>query len=220
MMNLKSLLLGAAATALVVAGSAHAALITSSAGLTLTAFPLDNYFGAGPITFGAITWSSTNASNQDGSVFGYNGGYGFGSNGFSSSVLTGVNDNFGFYGVSDTMTFAFSSPVQAVGAVLNWYPDAGDTAYISAYDASNNLLDTYTVLSTGTNVGTPNSFYGFWESTADIAKFTMTDGYIAAIGGIYSSAVPEPSTWAMMGLGFAGLAFAGYRSRRTAISIA
>jgi PEP-CTERM motif len=34
------------------------------------------------------------------------------------------------------------------------------------------------------------------------------------------SAVPEPSTWAMMGLGFAGLAFAGYRARRTAISIA
>ncbi len=34
------------------------------------------------------------------------------------------------------------------------------------------------------------------------------------------SAVPEPSTWAMMGVGFAGLAFAGYRRRRTAISIA
>ena len=29
-----------------------------------------------------------------------------------------------------------------------------------------------------------------------------------------SSAVPEPSTWAMMGLGFAGLGFLGYRSRR------
>jgi PEP-CTERM motif len=34
------------------------------------------------------------------------------------------------------------------------------------------------------------------------------------------SAAPEPSTWAMMGLGFAGLAFAGYRTRRAAISIA
>jgi hypothetical protein len=31
--------------------------------------------------------------------------------------------------------------------------------------------------------------------------------------------VPEPSTWAMMLLGFAGLGFAGYRGRRTAISI-
>lgn len=31
-------------------------------------------------------------------------------------------------------------------------------------------------------------------------------------------AAPEPSTWAMMGLGFAGLAFASYRARRTATS--
>ncbi len=31
---------------------------------------------------------------------------------------------------------------------------------------------------------------------------------------------PELSTWAMMGLGFAGLGFAGYRSRRTATAIA
>jgi PEP-CTERM motif len=29
-----------------------------------------------------------------------------------------------------------------------------------------------------------------------------------------SPAVPEPSTWAMMALGFAGLAFAGYRRSR------
>jgi hypothetical protein len=30
-----------------------------------------------------------------------------------------------------------------------------------------------------------------------------------------TSVVPEPSTWAMMALGFAGLAFAGCRARRT-----
>lgn len=32
--------------------------------------------------------------------------------------------------------------------------------------------------------------------------------------GVRLDAVPEPSTWAMMGLGFLGLAFAGYRGRR------
>jgi PEP-CTERM motif len=35
-----------------------------------------------------------------------------------------------------------------------------------------------------------------------------------------SAPVPEPATWAMMGLGFAGLAFAGLRARRTATAIA
>jgi len=34
-----------------------------------------------------------------------------------------------------------------------------------------------------------------------------------------SLSVPEPSTWAMMLLGFVGLGYAGFRSRRTAISI-
>jgi hypothetical protein len=33
-------------------------------------------------------------------------------------------------------------------------------------------------------------------------------------------AVPEPSTWALMTLGFAGLGFAGWRSRRRSVSIA
>lgn len=36
-----------------------------------------------------------------------------------------------------------------------------------------------------------------------------------------SPAVPEPSTWAMMGLGFAGLGFVGFRrARKTVVSIA
>ncbi len=33
--------------------------------------------------------------------------------------------------------------------------------------------------------------------------------------GIYTAAVPEPSTWAMLLLGFAGLGYAGYRRART-----
>jgi hypothetical protein len=35
-----------------------------------------------------------------------------------------------------------------------------------------------------------------------------------------AAAVPEPSTWAMMLLGFAGLGYAGFRSRKTSVSIA
>jgi hypothetical protein len=40
-----------------------------------------------------------------------------------------------------------------------------------------------------------------------------------AIGDL-PTAVPEPSTWAMMLIGFAGLGFAGYRASRKAVSIA
>ena len=40
-------------------------------------------------------------------------------------------------------------------------------------------------------------------------------------GGIQigaTSAVPEPSTWAMMFMGFAGLGFIGCRARKTAVA--
>jgi hypothetical protein len=36
----------------------------------------------------------------------------------------------------------------------------------------------------------------------------------------FTATIPEPSTWAMMLLGFAGLGFAGYRRSRKAVSIA
>jgi hypothetical protein len=44
-------------------------------------------------------------------------------------------------------------------------------------------------------------------------------GEIAGTGSIVST--PEPSTWAMMLIGFAGLAYAGYRkTKRAALSVA
>ena len=42
---------------------------------------------------------------------------------------------------------------------------------------------------------------------------------LAAGRRVVDRAVPEPSTWAMMALGFGLLGYAGYRRRRTAISI-
>jgi F5/8 type C domain/PEP-CTERM motif len=42
----------------------------------------------------------------------------------------------------------------------------------------------------------------------------------AGINQLSVEAVPEPATWAMMGIGFAALAFAGYRTSRKAVSMA
>lgn len=56
------------------------------------------------------------------------------------------------------------------------------------------------------------------DSTSTTLTFTNTVG--GANGGVFldgvsvSSAVPEPSTWAMMLIGFAGLGFIGYRRSR------
>jgi PEP-CTERM motif len=39
---------------------------------------------------------------------------------------------------------------------------------------------------------------------------------IASTPGDYATAAPEPSTWAMLGLGFAGFGFLGFRRRAAA----
>jgi hypothetical protein len=59
--------------------------------------------------------------------------------------------------------------------------------------------------------------------TADAQQYMITlnapiESANDTIQLITSSAVPEPSTWAMMVMGFAGLGFAAYRGRRRAIS--
>jgi hypothetical protein len=49
---------------------------------------------------------------------------------------------------------------------------------------------------------------------------TPNTDYVAASGFVYptSAAVPEPSTWAMMLVGFAGLAWIGHRAARTSVA--
>ena len=57
------------------------------------------------------------------------------------------------------------------------------------------------------------SFLSTGTGGAALPPFSLLDGVSL------NAAVPEPSTWAMMALGFGLLGYAGYRRRRTAISI-
>jgi hypothetical protein len=75
---------------------------------------------------------------------------------------------------------------------------------------------------------TVESSAGFPVFTARPGEFIATDqgpGGHEDVGSSFTftnatpSAVPEPSTWAMMALGFAGLGLAGWRHRRTARNV-
>ena len=196
---------------------AGATVVTSIPGGTVIPMPVLNYFGPGPQTFGTtnvVTWSSSNASNQGGSVFGYTGGYGYGSNGFWDGALgpmAGVNDSFIFYSASDTMVFSFATPVTAVGGFINYYPDGITTPTImAAYDASWNLIESYNLsFSTGGGANT-GFFYGFQETTP-IKYFTLTDNYVG-ITNLTVGSVPEPGTLTLIGTGLLG-AFGAVRRR-------
>jgi hypothetical protein len=52
------------------------------------------------------------------------------------------------------------------------------------------------------------------SNTLSFASQNVGTDFGPVIGGVSISAVPEPSTWAMMLLGFLGLGFAFRQSRR------
>jgi PEP-CTERM motif len=198
---------------LLVTVQANAAVVTSLPSGTIIPMPANNYFGAGPQVFdgGQITWSSTNATNQGGSIFGYTGDYGFGDNGSwdgSLGPMAGLNDSFSVYGVTDTMTFALTSPVAGIGGFLNYVPQGSTPTTIAVYDASHTLIESFDLTfltGGGTNTG---AFYGFLEATPEIEYFTLTDNYVAIVNltTTAASSVPEPTTLLLLasGLGLIG----------------
>lgn len=111
---------------------------------------------------------------------------------------------------SELLTLVWGSPN---------YADSGDTNTVSFYSGANDggaLIGTVTASDlyadfTGiTNTTDPGYLIAFVTSTPfGSVVFTTpaaSDFEFAVVAG-----VPEPSTWAMMLVGFAGLGYAGYR---------
>jgi PEP-CTERM motif len=100
--------------------------------------------------------------------------------------------------------------------VGDYSPSDADEVHLRAYDSLNNLLDTAFFLIPGVGPGTTLTV----SSSTPIARVEWNDtGEFA--GSVYwdnlsyqVAAVPEPSTWAMMILGFAGVGFMAYRRSR------
>jgi hypothetical protein len=213
---------------------ARASLVTTSAGFAAPVEVVDFSQFTGGFTFGPgpkqigffvaedIVWSSTNASNNGGAVIG-NGSYSLGDNGSWDGAFsfTGLNDSSSDFGVVDNMTYQFNSaPVAAVGGFINYAPNFGDVT-ISALDGLGNVLESYD-LSLLAPIDTPGqtdggAFRGIMRPTADIAAFTVSDGYVALTDLTFShnegvAAVPEPASLTLLGLGALGMW--GYYRRR------
>jgi hypothetical protein len=93
-------------------------------------------------------------------------------------------------------------------------------------DTPGNLIDSFT--NTAASIVDSFSHDGSGAVT-DSGPFSMTEEAVFTLtpfGQLINrgetevkSAIPEPSTWAMMLLGFAGLGFAGYRASRKSVAV-
>jgi hypothetical protein len=129
----------------------------------------------------------------------------------------------------DFSKFAVASglPVMSNGFVtydnLFWPGNAPPTA--SDFSGHGTFLDIYglaftidggstvvDLFSNGLGFGPPGAVFGLAVVTSQTALDYVSAGVAAS--------TPEPSTWAMMVLGFGGLGFAGYRASRKAVAIA
>jgi hypothetical protein len=189
-----------------------AAVVTSIPGGTIIPISGVNYSGSGPQTFGpGITWTSTYSDSN----FGLSGGYGFSGNGYwtgSIGPMAGLNDSTDAHGVTNTMTFAFSTPVSAVGGFLNYIPGSTNPTTIAVYDASNHLIESFNLTFTTGGGDDTGFFYGFEEPANIISYFTLTDNYVGIVNlTTETSPVPLPGAIWLLGSGLLGLA--GLRKR-------
>lgn len=204
-----------------IAGYANAGLITTDVGYTGLGLDLSNYengsynFTFGPeilpggITFTAAPGGGGNSGN--GSVIGQ-GNYGLGSNGSfgGNAVYIGVDSGTGY------AQLTFNTEVSSFGAFMNYAPGLGDNAFISALDAFDNVIETWD-LTASAPISTPGGFNQFQFRGINLDNGTFKS---FRFGGNFlllaatadgsptnpSTSVPEPSTLAMVLLGFIGLA--------------
>ena len=120
--------------------------------------------------------------------------------------------------INNSASLTFNSNIGAPDSTLTFFADVLDGQ--GAPGTPGTLLESVS----GHAVTDPDSFSGSRITAFDAdSPFSMSesasltlraDGSITGFNqSMESAAVPEPSTWVMLGIGFAALGFAGYRRR-------
>jgi hypothetical protein len=181
-------------------------LVAATAAMAPTAGSALNLLSNGSFESGDFTgWSANDPSN---STLVYVGPFG---------TISGAEDgNYyvasGSVGVDATLSQTFSDSVGQKYEVTGWVAsDGGSPSHYSVGIDSNTFASANPASQIGwTEVST--TFIGTGSDTLNIVS--NNDQNYNYFDNFNVSAVPEPSTWAMMLIGFSGLAIAGYRRTR------
>jgi cholinesterase len=105
----------------------------------------------------------------------------------------------------------------AVFNLSNWGPDYDFIHDNSSLYGLTNTTDPCNTFGASPTCSAPNTYFYYYidHPSAYVHEIVGNELYSEVLG--LPSPVPEPSTWAMVLLGFLGLGFAGYRSARTKV---
>lgn len=208
----------AVAAALSFAGPAAAAVIYDLPDADAREMPASNSWGGGPVRFDGVTYTGRHPTNGGSNTyFGLTHPFSFGNTVWSGTPAVAVGYD------SAVMSFAFDAPVSAVLAELAWsrIPGGGPLT-LSIFNSGGAMLESLSFAPDDPAVQT--GFFGFRRSNADIARFEVAGYYFGARNlSTFTeavSAVPEPATWAMMIIGFAGTGAMVRKARRQALAVA
>jgi PEP-CTERM motif len=230
------------AVGLIVAGSAHASSLNFSFGGD------GNASGSGTITIGPDPFADTTGifgtpanllgpsggppPNYQGAVDPANALAVTGATGAFSDLALNI-DNVAITGIFATDPQNHFDQDQTIPHSFGWYPAPGSVSYDNLFYAGGNapitcigvppggFLDSYGILFTLANGDLLDLYSNGGNAPGDYGVIVWTDAGkdFTSAGGL-SLTAPEPSTWAMMVVGFAGLGFVGYRKARKAAVVA
>lgn len=197
------------AAATLVCGSARATPVTLTD--TLNSAGTCNTCGSPP--FGTIT--ITQAAPGDELVF---------------TVALAPGDTFARTGVNNAFSFSFATGGETITGLPTNFAQAttpfnnspfGYFTYAISYNSGNpvstltfDLPDSGTLSASNFSLSTnPNDGHTFDAAYFEADILVPTDPTVGATNAPIATAVPEPTTWAMMLLGFAGIGFMSYRRK-------
>ena len=129
--------------------------------------------------------------------------------------------------INNSGSLTFNANVGAPDSTLRFWADPTNTQGANPLNTPGTLLESVS----GHATTDPDSFAGSLITPFDVSgPYSMTEGasLVLRSGGsitgfnqaMESTAVPEPSTWAMLGIGFAALGWVAFRRRDVAASTA
>ena len=207
-----------AASTFAATSTASAQLVTSVGSLntptsTITSFgPGGSYSNGYSANIGGPANVTMSYTGNYGLYINWTGGWGLGDNGYTYNVPAGINQ-------AGILRFTFGNGlIGGVGLMMNYAPQYYGPVYIRALDASNNVLAQYELNASAPITSSANAFRGIQFTGNTIASFELEgQGNPSPIiesltYTTTSTTVPEPSTGALMAVGF--VAIAGFARRR------